>query len=470
MFSAYETHDAYKSMLRTQFNFAAAGMSVMANAMRLTALFSPIPKSYETVAQNIDASITMMDRAVREYKKPAFNLNKTSIDGAAVNVRETIVAKKPFGQLLHFKRDTNRNDPKVLIVTPMSGHFATLLRDTVATLLPSHDVYVVDWENARDVPPSAGRFGLDEYNSYVQDFMSMLGPHTHVLAVCQPTVPVLAAVSVMAKRDDANQPMSMTLMAGPIDTRVNETEVNRTAKKHPIAWFERLTTEVSSRYAGWHRKVYPGFVQLFSFMSMNTQRHIDAHTDMFHDLRTGKTESAKKKTDFYDEYLATEDMTAEFYLETVHKVFQTHELPRGKMKWNGETIDPRYITKTALLTVEGAKDDICGRGQTEAAQRLCSGLKPDQKYHYVQEGAGHYGTFNGARWQNGIAPRFSIFIREIAERQGIKYTPAAAESRLGEGPKQWDPAKMVPELRAIHYADNDNRQRYQPNAGRVLNR
>jgi polyhydroxyalkanoate depolymerase len=257
-------------------------------------------------------------------------------------------------------------------------------------------------------------------------------------------------------------------MAGPIDARVNETAVNKTATKNSMRWFENLTTEVSEKYAGAKRKVYPGFVQLFSFMAMNPQRHIDAHKEMFNDLCKGDSAKARKKIDFYDEYLATEDMTAEFYLETVSKVFQKFELALGKMKWRGETIDPGAIRTTALLTVEGGEDDICGRGQTEAAQVLCTGLKSDQKYHYVQPGAGHYGVFSGRRWQNEIAPRFSKFIRDIAERKNVAYTPPATESQVYQGPDKWDPARMVPELGVLHDKYSDNRQQKQPGGPSVL--
>ena len=291
------------------------------------------------------------------------------------------------------------------MVAPLSGHFSTLLRATVQTMLPEHDVYITDWHNARDVPLTAGCFGFDEYIEHLIKFLDLMGPGTHVLAVCQPCVAVLAAVAVMAQDGSKAQPRSMTLMAGPIDTRVNPTTVNELANKHPIDWFERtLTASVPLRYPGAFRRVYPGFVQLAAFMSMNVERHVKAHCELYENIANGELEKAAVTKAFYDEYFAVLDLTAEFYLETVRIIFQEYLLPLGKLTWKGERVDPTAIRRTMLLTVEGERDDICAVGQTVAAQDLCSKLRPYLKRHHMQAGVGHYGVFSGKRWENQIYP------------------------------------------------------------------
>jgi polyhydroxyalkanoate depolymerase len=293
----------------------------------------------------------------------------------------------------------------------MAGHFATLLKNTVETMLPDHDVYLTDWTNARDVPREAGRFGLDEYVEHMILFLEKLGPGTHAVAVCQPCPSLLAAATVMAEKSNPALPRSMTLMAGPVDTRINPTRVNDLATSHPIEWFvNNLITTVPGRYAGAHRRVYPGFLQLAAFMSMNMPRHLRAHLDLFGHIVAGEDEKAEAARDFYDEYFAVLDLPAEFYLETVARIFQEFELPRGEFRWRGELIDPRAIRKTALLTVEGEKDDICSVGQTMAAQDLCASVKPFRKAHHLQAGVGHYGVFSGRKWQTQVYPILKNFI------------------------------------------------------------
>jgi polyhydroxyalkanoate depolymerase len=311
----------------------------------------------------------------------------------------------PFGTLLHFKKDVDQTQPRVLVIAPLSGHFATLLRATVRTMLPEHDVYITDWHNARDVPLEAGRFGFDEYVAHIIRFLEVIGPGAHMVAVCQPCVAALVAASVMAQRDNPAQPRSMTLMAGPIDTRVNATKVNELATSRDIAWFEKnLIATVPYRYSGAGRRVYPGFVQLMAFMSMNMERHLKAHQELYHNIAKGETAKAEQAKAFYDEYFAVLDLTAEFYLETVRLVFQEHALPLGLLTYENQKVDPAAIKRTMLFTVEGEKDDICAVGQTLAAHDMCTSLRPYRKRHHMQAGVGHYGVFSGRTWQNQIYP------------------------------------------------------------------
>jgi polyhydroxyalkanoate depolymerase len=290
-------------------------------------------------------------------------------------------------------------------VAPLFGHFATLLRATVRTMLPEHDVFITDWHNARDVPLTAGRFGIDEYVQHLIDYLHTIGPGAHVLAVCQPCVAVLSATAIMAQAGHPAQPRSMTLMAGPIDCRVNPTKVNKLANKRDIGWFERtLTASVPIRYPGAFRRVYPGFVQLAAFMTMNIERHLNAHKELYEHLANGEIEKAAIAKAFYDEYFAVLDLTAEFYLETVRHIFQEYTLPLGKLKWRGTIVEPRAIRRTMLLTVEGERDDICAVGQTVAAHDLCSKLRPYLKRHHMQAGVGHYGVFSGKRWETQVYP------------------------------------------------------------------
>ena len=322
-----------------------------------------------------------------------------------VPVVEEVVLGLPFGNLLHFRKDMETPQPRVLVAAPLSGHFATLLRGTVETLLRDHDVYITDWINARDVPLEAGRFGFDDYVAYVIRFLEAIGPGAHVLAVCQPCVQALAAVAVMAEDRNPATPRSMTLMAGPIDVRVNPTAVDELATARPLAWFERtLIDRVPFRFAGRGRRVYPGFVQLIAFMTMNMGRHREAHRRLYRHLANGDIEQARRIKDFYDEYFAVLDLTEEFYLETVERVFQRAELAVGSFTYRGRRVDPGAIRMTALLTVEGERDDICALGQTPAAHELCTALRPHLKRHHLQASVGHYGVFSGRRWEKEIYP------------------------------------------------------------------
>jgi polyhydroxyalkanoate depolymerase len=347
----------------------------------------------------------MMSRAALSHRRPPFGIDAVKCGNQLVPVREEEALATPFGTLLRFVKEGVGPQPRVLLVAPLSGHFATLLRDTVRVLLPEHDVYVTDWANARDVAVWNGRFGFDEYIDHLILFLEALGPGAHVVAVCQPCVQALAAAAIMAEDDNPAQPRSVTLMAGPIDARVNPTKVNDLATGKPISWFEQnLISRVPLRYPGATRRVYPGFLQLTAFMSMNAERHMKAQTDLYKALSKGQIEQANTIKDFYDEYFAVLDMTAEFYLETVERVFQTYLLAKGELDWNGRRVNPKAIRRTALFTVEGERDDICSIGQTVAAHDLCSSLRPYRKKHYMQAGVGHYGVFAGRRWASQIYP------------------------------------------------------------------
>ncbi len=366
---------------------------------------SPPLLSDHPAMRNLTAVYELIARAGLTHTRPPFGIDTVMVGNREVEVHEEVAAKTPFGSLLHFKKDIATAQPRVLLVAPLSGHFATLLRATVRTMLPDHDVFITDWHNARDVPLTAGRFGMDEYTDHLIKFLETMGPGSHILAVCQPCVAVLAAASVMAQAGNPAQPRSMTLMAGPIDTRVNPTKVNELAKKRTMDWFERtLTASVPLRYPGAFRRVYPGFVQLVAFMSMNIERHVKAHKELYENLANGELEKAAVTKAFYDEYFAVLDLTAEFYLETVRQIFQDYALPLGKLEWHGQKVDPTAIRKTMLLTVEGERDDICAVGQTVAAHDLCSKLRPYLKRHHMQAGVGHYGVFSGKRWETQIYP------------------------------------------------------------------
>ena len=348
----------------------------------------------------------MMSRAALSHKRPSFGIpGITLVGGQKVPVREEEVLATPFGTLLRFAKEGAPAQPKLLVVAPLSGHFATLLRDTVRVLLPDHDVHITDWANARDVGVWHGSFGFDEYIEHLIRFLEAMGPGTHVVAVCQPCVQALAATALMAEDDHPAQPRSLTLMAGPIDCRLNPTAVNNLATGRPIQWFENhLISRVPLRFPGALRRVYPGFLQLTAFMSMNAERHIKAQVDLYRALTRGDTQQANAIKAFYDEYFAVLDMTAEFYLETVERVFQQFLLARGELDWKGRRVNPRAIRRTALFTVEGERDDICSIGQTVAAHDLCSSLRPYRKKHYMQAGVGHYGVFAGKRWASQIYP------------------------------------------------------------------
>src|SRR5262244_4449656 len=357
------------------------------------------------VLRNLTAAYELIARAGLTHDRPAFGIDKVTVGNREVAVHERAALKTPFGTLLHFKKDVDTAQPRVLLVAPLSGHFATLLRGTVRTMLPEHDVYITDWHNVRDVPLMHGQFGFDDYIAHLIRFLETIGPGAHVAAVCQPCVAVLVATAVMAQAGNAAQPRSMTLMAGPIDTRVNPTNVNALANSRPIEWFEQnLIATVPPRYPGAFRRVYPGFVQLAAFMSMNVERHLKAHRELYDHLAKGEYEKAQVTKAFYDEYFAVLDLTAEFYLETVERVFQQHALPKGELCFRGGKVEPAAIRRTMLLTVEGEKDDVCAVGQTVAAHDLCVGLRPYLKRHHMQPGVGHYGVFSGTRWEGQIYP------------------------------------------------------------------
>nr|WP_235977234.1 polyhydroxyalkanoate depolymerase [Sandaracinobacteroides hominis] len=341
------------------------------------------------------------------HDRPPYAIEPVLSGNAMVPVREDVAMSLPFGDLLHFsKPDCEQVQPKMLVVAPLSGHFATLLRSTVQTLLADHDVYITDWKNARDVPLSAGRFGLEEYIDYVIRFLQELGPNSHVLSVCQPCVPTLAAVALMAQDKDPAQPRTMTLMGGPVDTRIAPTVVNELAMEKPFEWFrDNLISRVPWRYAGSGRRVYPGFLQLTAFMSMNLDKHFAQHRKLYQHMADAEAEAAAKIRDFYDEYYAVLDMDADYYLETIDAVFQRALLARGELTHRGRTVDPSAIRRTALLTVEGERDDICAVGQTAAAHTLCSSLRPHLKRHHLQPGVGHYGVFSGSKWETQVYPQ-----------------------------------------------------------------
>jgi len=384
------------------------------------------PISHTSFGRSMAASAELFERLTRRYGKPAFGLDTTVIGEKEIPIVEEVVWERPFCKLLRFQRIFDGRPPrqsKLLIVAPMSGHYATLLRGTVDVFLPTHDVYVTDWSDARNVPVTDGTFDLDTYIEYLTDILRRLskeqdGVPLHTLGVCQASVPLICAIAALEKHDDPDAPESMVLMGGPIDPRVNPTAVNRLAQERGIEWFRRHCIHtVPFPHAGLGRMVYPGFLQLSGFMAMNIERHVSAHLEMFNHLIEGDGDSAEKHRDFYDEYLAVMDLAAEFYLQTVDKVFIRHEVPLNVLKHNGETIDLSAIKRTALLTVEGEKDDISGVGQTFAAQELCSGIPESRKSHYLQNGVGHYGVFNGSRFRREIAPRIVAFSAEVEKKR-----------------------------------------------------
>jgi poly(3-hydroxybutyrate) depolymerase len=363
------------------------------------------------------AACELVALAGLRHERPAFGIDSVVAGGREVAVKEEVVYATPFGSLLHFRKALNHQQPRVLLVAPLSGHFATLLRATARTLLADHDVTITDWRNLRDVPVAAGRFGMDEYILLLVEFMEAMGSGAHLVAVCQPTVGALAAVSLMAEDRSPATPGSMTLMAGPIDTRINPSKVNELATRHPVEWFENnLIAQVPRRYAGGMRRVYPGFVQLSAFMSMNLERHIKAFVDLFHSRVKGDHAKAEATRGFYEEYFAVMDLSAEFYLETIKTVFQEHALASGTLEVRGRRVDPGAITRTMLLTVEGERDDICSVGQTLAAHELCSRLRPYMKMHHMQAGVGHYGVFSGKRWESGVYPLVRDWIHHADHR------------------------------------------------------
>ncbi len=362
-------------------------------------------------ARRLSAGYELVGRARLIHDRPAFGIDQVMVGTELVPVREELVLSTPFSSLLHFAKDVDEPQPKVLLVTALAGHFSTLLRSTVRSLSADHDVYVTDWLNARDVGVEHGPFGLDDYISQVIAFLEFIGPGSHLMSVCQPCPASLAAASIMAASDNSAQPRSLTLMAGPVDTRVNPTKVNDLAHSKPLGWFEdNVITTVPLRYRGAMRRVYPGFLQLSGFVFMNLERHVKQHIELYNDLVQGDYEEARAIEDFYDEYFAVLDMPAEFYLETIDRVFQRELLAQGSLTWRDQPVDTRAIRRTGLLTIEGERDDVCGVGQTMAAQDLCSGIRPSRKRHHLQPGVGHYGVFSGSKWETQVYPIVRNFI------------------------------------------------------------
>ena len=395
---------------------------VVASGLTSRALHAlPGPLGRTPGVRRMRAMCDIVAKARPTHVRPEFGIESVTVDGEAVPVTEQPALTTPFATVLHFEKPAPAGQPRVLVVGPMSGHFATLLRGTIQTLLTDHDVYVLDWHNAREIPVQHGPFGLDEYVEHVMEALRHLGPDTHVVAVCQPAVPVLAAVSLLAEDGDEAQPSSLTLIAGPVDTRINPNRVNEMATARPMSFFERrLIDRVPSRYAGAGRRVYPGVAQLMAFMSMNPKRHLNAHLGMYRDLVAGRADKAAVTRAFYDEYGAVMDVPAEFYLETVKRIFKDHDFARGEYTWRGRPVNPSAITRTALLTVEGGKDDICSPGQTEAAHDLCTGIPAERKRHYLQPNVGHYGAFSGSRFDAEIYP----LIREVIAAADVRQSEA----------------------------------------------
>lgn len=411
----YEVREAQRALLNPVSSWAEAVSKLYANP------YSPF--SYAPFSRRLAAGFELLHRLGKEYEKPAFGLTSTTIDGQEVSVVERIELSRPFCRLLRFERllpaslSSRRADPVVLVFAPLSGHHATLLRDTVRALLPDHNVFITDWLDARMVPLSNGPFHLHDYVAYCIDFIRHLGPEVHLISVCQPTVPVLAAVSVMSTLEDEHVPRTMTMMGGPIDTRRSPTQVNNLATDHDHAWFERnLIYNVPAKYPGAGRRVYPGFMQHTGFVAMNPDRHVNSHWDFYMDLVRGDLEDAESHRQFYDEYNAVLDLPAEYYLDTVRIVFQEHALPNGtwELPFEGRQIRvaPGDITVPSLLTIEGELDDISGSGQTQAAHDLCTGIPKERQRHLTALQAGHYGIFSGRRWREIIYPQLRDFIRE----------------------------------------------------------
>ncbi|MFA7440765.1 MAG: polyhydroxyalkanoate depolymerase [Sphingomonadaceae bacterium] len=413
----------YEAYEMTRGWFTGASMAAQASAQWWSSPVNPL--AYTGAGEVARAALDVFAHAAAPRGKPEFDLPTTRIDGREVKITEVIVDRKPFGQLLRFEREgAGEDDPKLLIVAPMSGHYATLLRGTVERMLPRHDVYITDWRDARLVPLSSGTFDFEDYVEYLVEWLSLISPgdspRPHMLAVCQPSVPSYVATALMAADKHPARPCTLTMMGGPIDTREAPTSVNMMAMERPLAWFDQnVIATVPNLYPGAGRQVYPGFVQLAGFMSMNLGNHLNSHWDMFKHLVQGDDESAEASKKFYEEYRSVCDMTAEFYLQTVDSVFQRHLLPKGEMHHRGVRVDPAKITDVGLFAVEGERDDISGLGQTRAALDLAVNLPDSYKRYYMVPGVGHYGIFNGGRWRNAIAPKVETFIHTAECSKGI---------------------------------------------------
>jgi len=409
----YQFHEFNRSLLHPLVQWADAGSRLFTDPIS--------PLSHTPFAQRIAAGYELMYRLGKQYEKPEFEIDSTLVNDKPVRIIEEVTTTRPFCRLLHFKKDLANKElaalkqPTILLVAPLSGHHSTLLRDTVRGLLPEHDVYITDWTDARMVPASDGPFHLHDYIYYIQDFIRQLGPDLHVVSVCQPTVPVLAAISLMASAKDSHLPKSMTMMGGPIDPRKSPTDVNNLATEKPFSWFENTVIySVPSNYPGFGRMVYPGFLQHAGFVAMNPSRHAQSHWDFYMHLREGDNESADSHRKFYNEYNAVLDMPAEYYLETIKTVFQDFALPHGTWEVGGKLVRPQDIKSVALFTIEGELDDISGPGQTQAAHDLCSSIPKSKKQHYTAEKCGHYGIFSGRRWRELICPKITAFIKDNA--------------------------------------------------------
>jgi poly(3-hydroxybutyrate) depolymerase len=416
LYQLYETH---RALMAPFSEFASASAKLYDHPLS--------PFAHTPLAQRVSAGFDLLHRLAKDYEKPPFNITAATVGGTEVAVQERVALAKPFCRLLRFKRFTDNEaalarmkaQPTVLVVAPLSGHHSTLLRDTVKSLLHDHKVYITDWTDARMVPLGEGAFRLDDYVSYVQEFIRHIGADVHVISVCQPTVPVLAAVSLMASRGEPT-PRSMTMMGGPIDARKSPTSVNNLATNKSHSWFENnVIFRVPTNFPGAGRAVYPGFLQHTGFVAMNPDRHLSSHYDYFRDLIKGDDDSAESHRQFYDEYNAVLDMPAEYYLDTIKTVFQDFALVNGTWHVQGELVKPQDISTTALLTIEGELDDISGAGQTRAAHDLCAGIPESRRFHYDAEGAGHYGIFSGRRWREKVYPEVRAFI--------ARFNGAAAE-------------------------------------------
>ena len=417
----YQLYETQRALLSPFAEFASATSKLYNHPLS--------PFAHTPGAQRVSAGLDLMHRLSKEYEKPEFGITSVKVDGVDVAVQQQVAVEKPFCRLLRFKRFTDdldvltriKDQPTVLVVAPLSGHHSTLLRETVRELLRDHKVFITDWTDARMVPKEAGPFHLDDYVTYVQEFIRHIGPEAHVISVCQPTVPVLAAISLMASRGEAT-PRTMTMMGGPIDARKSPTAVNNLATNKPYEWFENnVIHRVPSNFAGAGRAVYPGFLQHTGFVAMNPDRHMSSHYDYFRDLIRGDDDSVEFHRGFYDEYNAVLDMPAEYYLDTIKVVFQDFALVNGTWRVNGELVKPQDITTTALLTIEGELDDISGAGQTRAAHDLCTGIPKAHQFHYDALGAGHYGIFSGRRWREKVYPKVRDFI--------ASYQPAAESAK-----------------------------------------
>ncbi|MBV9078805.1 MAG: polyhydroxyalkanoate depolymerase [Methylobacteriaceae bacterium] len=425
---AYYWYDAAQAMLAP---------ARAASSMARIALNGANPLSYTAYGRTVAAACELFERTTRRYAKPSFGLASTILDGARVPIREEIVWSRPFCNVIAFRRGAKpaRPQPKLLIVAPMSGHYATLLRGTVEAFLPTHEVMITDWADASLVPLAEGRFDLDSYIDYVKDMCRDLGPGLNLLAVCQPAVPAIAAVARLEAEHSPAVPRSLIMMGGPIDTRRSPTEVNKLAERRGVEWFRgNCIHTVPVGYPGVFRQVYPGFLQLSGFMAMNLDRHVTAHRDMFNHLVRGDGEQAEKHREFYDEYLAVMDLTAEFYLQTVQTVFVNHDLPRGEMMHRGEPVDLLAVRRCAMMAIEGENDDISGVGQTLAALDLTPNLPSEKKLYHLQGGVGHYGVFNGSRFRNEIAPAITAFI--ASQQAGAHARPPIAVQGAGPAPVQ----------------------------------